>query len=97
MKKYLVRIPPEVQFYLRHLPPPIKAKIRKALEEIQTNPHFGKPLKEPLEGLRSYRVSQYRIIYQIQEKDIIIEVIKIAERKIVYQKISALLKMILKE
>lgn len=94
MKKYTVRVRPEPALFLRHLHPLLKAKIRRALEELETDPYVGKPLREELQGLYSYRVSQYRIIYQIKQIEIQVEVIEIAERRIVYQRVAELLKKI---
>lgn len=91
MKKYLVRIHPGLQVLIRHLSPQIKSKIRYALEEIGNNPFSGKPLKDRLRGLYSYRVSQYRIIYEIKLNEIRVDVVEIAERKVVYQQVAALL------
>ena len=85
MKKYLVRIYPELGDFISHLHPLLKTKIRKALEEIEHNPYLGKPLKEELKGLYSYRVSQYRIVYRIRHHEILIEVLDIADRKTIYQ------------
>ncbi len=93
MRKYRLRIPPEIVLLIRHLHPNIKTKIRRALEEIESNPFLGKPLKEELKGLFSYRVTHYRIVYQIRQKEILIEVIDIAEREVVYQRVAGLLKL----
>ena len=89
MRRYSVRIPPEVGASLRHLHPEIKTKIRRALEEMERDPFLGKPLKEPLKGLFSFRVSLYRIIYQIRAKEVLVEVIDIAKRSAVYQRVLA--------
>lgn len=93
MKKYLVRIPPEVEDFVRHLHPQLKVKIRRALEELEKDPYLGKPLKETLKGLYSYRVSQYRVVYQIEYREVRVEVVEIEERKIVYHKVAQLLKV----
>ena len=92
MKRYAVRIPPEVEAFVRHLHPRLKKTIRHALEALEENPYLGKPLTEQLRGFFSLRASHYRIIYRIKAREVLIEVVDIAERKIVYQKISSLLK-----
>ena len=94
MKKYIVRIYPQLSEFLTHLHPHLKLKIRKALEEIGSNPYLGKPLKEELKGLYSYRVSQYRIVYRIRHYEILVEVVDIANRKTVYQRVTSLVKSI---
>ena len=90
-KKYTVRIPPDVETSIRHLHPQIKSKIRRALEAIEKNPHLGKPLRKPLAGLHTYRTSQYRIVYEVKQCELRIEIIDIAERKIIYQRVAKIL------
>jgi len=74
---------------LRRLHPDIKKSIRKALDELSTNPYSGKPLKEELSGLWSLPVSHYRIIYQIGANSVAI--VYIGPRRDVYQQIRELL------
>ncbi len=43
------------------------------------NPHrVGKPLRFELEGYYSARRGQYRVIYRIHEREVIVDVIKIS-------------------
>jgi mRNA interferase RelE/StbE len=65
-----------------------KNSIRKAIEEkLQTQPEFfGKPLQFSLYGLRSLRVGDYRVIFQLKKKEVYI--VLIAHRSIVYKSIS---------
>lgn len=56
-----------------------------ALEELKENPFLGKPLVRELTGKFSYKVGAYRIIYQIKEKDKIIQVITAGHRAKVYK------------
>jgi len=65
-----------------------KNYIKKAIEEKLTiNPSFfGKPLQFSLFGLRSLRVGDYRIIFQLKKKEVL--VILIAHRSIVYKIIN---------
>lgn len=88
MKRYTVKIPPEVETEIRHLHPALKSKIHKALDEIEGEPFLGKPLRGVLKGLWSYRVSHYRIVYEIRRDKVLVEVIDIAERKIIYEQVA---------
>ncbi len=65
-----------------------KNTIRKAIEEkLTTEPDFfGKPLQFSLTGLRSMRVGDYRVVFQIKKKEIF--VVLIAHRSIVYKLIN---------
>ena len=49
------------------------------------NPHrVGKPLRFELEGYYSARRGQYRVIYRIDEREVIVDVIKISHRDEAY-------------
>jgi len=91
--KYRLVIPPSVEQTLAHLSPSLKKKIRSALEEIRENPFLGKPLKDELKGLWSYRVSRYRIIYRVQHHLIEIQIIDVALRSVIYEHIVAAIKL----
>lgn len=77
VKKDLKSISKDIQYILR-----------KAIEEkLMTNPiKFGLPLRRSLKGYMKLRVGDYRIIYFIDKKRVIVEVIKIGHRKEVYGK-----------
>lgn len=51
---------------------PVRAIIKKAIEsKLLLDPvKFGKPLQYSLKGCRSLRVGDYRIIYQLLNRDI---------------------------
>jgi len=69
---------------LRTLHPDIKRKLRTAFQVIAADPYAGKVLTQDLDGLRSYRVSRFRIIYRVkQEKQI--EIIAVGPRERIYE------------
>lgn len=84
---YRVVIPPHVEKKITNLPPSLKHKIRAALDILAEAPHQGKPLKEDLAGLYSYRVSKFRIIYSIHRRILEVHVIAIGPRKTIYQSV----------
>ena len=66
------------------LHPDIKRKLRIAFQVIAADPYAGKALTQELDGLRSYRVSRFRIIYRIKrEKQI--EIIAVGPRERIYE------------
>jgi mRNA interferase RelE/StbE len=69
------------------LPKSAKGLIKKAIEErLMTHPvEYGKPLRFTLKGLRRIRVSMYRIVYEIDEKNKSVKIITIKNRKDVYE------------
>ena len=79
-----LRVPAEIVALLRGCHPDLKRKIRAGLRHIVAEPGSGKSLKEELEGLRSYRISRFRIIYNVYSKRII-DVVAIGPRKSIYE------------
>ena len=66
-----------------------KAIARKILNRIETylacDPkELGKPLKGDFQGYWRYRWGDYRVIYKISEREILIIVLRISNRKDVY-------------
>ncbi len=80
---YRLRIPDSLVELLRGMHPHLKRKIKASLQLILSNPNEGKALKNDLEGLRSFRVSRFRIIYRIGKN--IIEIIAVGPRERVYE------------
>jgi mRNA interferase RelE/StbE len=79
---------PDIQKYdLPKIPRNIQQTIRRAIEErLLQNPFLsGEPLRQSLKWHRKLRVGDYRIIYRVEGKEIII--LKIGHRKEVYTKV----------
>ena len=65
-----------------------KAMIKRAIEErLAIHPEiYGKPLQRTLKGYWRLRVGEYRIIFKLSEKKIVI--LGIIDRKTIYQQIN---------
>lgn len=61
----------------------ILEKIEKYLARDPKN--LGKPLKGEFQGYWRYRWGDYRVIYKISEKEILIIILRIGHRKSIYQ------------
>jgi mRNA interferase RelE/StbE len=57
--------------------------IKEAIRELSLNPLLGKKLKGEFEGLRSYRVGSFRIVYRVTSD--VLEVVYVDHRKDVYR------------
>lgn len=90
-KKNRLRVPDHIVSFIRKSHPEIKTKIRAGLEYIQKEPEACKPLKDELEGLKSYRAGRFRIIYRISTKNII-EIVAIGPRKTIYAETFRMIK-----
>ena len=83
--KYTVIISPRAVKEINKLRADIREKVGNAIEDLSVNPFEGKALKAQLSGLYSYRVGNYRIIYDIIKHKIVIEIIKVMHRRDVYR------------
>ncbi|MDP2831150.1 MAG: type II toxin-antitoxin system RelE/ParE family toxin [Candidatus Omnitrophota bacterium] len=66
-----------------------KSTVRKILNRIEAYlacgpKELGKPLKGEFNGYWRYRWGDYRVIYKISEREILIIVLRISNRKDVY-------------
>ncbi len=67
------------------LPAKKKLQIKEAAERISQNPEIGKHLTQELKGLQSYRSGDYRIIYRVHHKEILVLILAIGHRKDIYK------------
>lgn len=78
-----LRVPDNLAELIRHMHPHLKKKVKSSLQIILSDPETGKALKDELAGLRSFRVSRFRIIYRTTKKEI--EIIAIGPRENIYE------------
>jgi len=69
---------------IRHLDPQIRARVHTAIEVLMENPLRGKPLQLTLQGLRSWRTGDWRIVYRVHAERIEILVVAVGHRRDVY-------------
>ena len=86
-----LRVPDEIVALIGGCHPQLKRKIRAGLREIVTKPEFGKSLKDELKGLKSYRISRFRIIYRLSSRQII-DIVAIGPRKTIYEETYRIIK-----
>ncbi len=91
MKKYRMRFTPEVSRLISKFHPENKKQIKQALQELQKNPYTGSDLQEELYGFKSFKLKRYRILYNINEEDSIIQIFHIGHRRDVYEQFRRLL------
>lgn len=72
---------------LRKLPQNLAKTIRKKLDAIASNPYAEHPNGKKLQGREGYRlrVGDWCVIYEIQNQELVILVLKIAPRGEVYK------------
>jgi mRNA interferase RelE/StbE len=84
-------VPVEIEQLIKKMHPNLKRKLRASLDLIASKPDSGKALFDELEGLRSLRVSSFRIIYRVADPRRI-EIIAIGPRKQIYEETARILR-----
>jgi mRNA interferase RelE/StbE len=76
---------------LAELPPEVQRQILKRIEGLKTVPRPAgvKQLKGPEKFLR-LRAGDYRLIYLIEGKHLVVLVVKIGDRKDIYERVEVL-------
>lgn len=89
---YKLKVPDHIRKLVRGLHPHLKKKVRGALKIILSEPHSGKGLKDDLAGLRSFKVSRFRIIYRVLSKSKLIDIVAIGPRDRIYEETYRIIK-----
>jgi mRNA interferase RelE/StbE len=90
MSYSLVYLPGAVKD-LRKLPEGVVERARRGLERLAKNPELGSRLAAPLDGLWSYRVGDYRIVYRLRRRKLFVLIVMIGHRRAIYERARRLL------
>lgn len=82
---YRLRVPDDLVRMVRGLHPELKRKLKSSLAALARDPRLGTSLRDGLEGLRSYRVSRFRIIYRIAASERTLDIVAIGPRARIYE------------
>jgi mRNA interferase RelE/StbE len=86
-----LRMPEETADFIRSLHPEIKRRVKAALKAILSDPDIGKSLRHELQGLKSFKVGRFRIIYRKPSRGII-DIVAIGPRRYIYEETYRLVK-----
>jgi mRNA interferase RelE/StbE len=86
--EFRLDIPPHVAEVIRSLHPDLKRSLKAALRAIAADPDCGEPLLRELEGLRKYRVRRFRIVYRVNRKAGMIQVMAVGHRRYIYEELA---------
>ena len=84
---FKVILSPEAQAFYAHADPPLARKLARAFEQLEREPRRHNNIKRLSGGLAGrwrYRVSDWRIIYRIADREREVHVLVIAHRSEVY-------------
>ncbi|MFH1023873.1 MAG: type II toxin-antitoxin system RelE/ParE family toxin [Planctomycetota bacterium] len=65
-----------------------REQLRRDIEALAHDPDTGKMLKGPLAGLRSHRSGNYRIVYRVFHRELVILVVGIGHRCEIYRTVE---------
>jgi mRNA interferase RelE/StbE len=91
MKDIRLTFTPEAAKLLSRLHPESKKFIKEGLTELRQNPYLGDDLQQELSGFKSYKIKRYRILYDINEEEGVIQVYYVGHRRDVYEQFRDLL------
>ena len=87
---WTVKLSNQAAEFLDELQDKFRRQVEHALAALAREPTCGKPLKGELKGYWSLRSGNFRIIYTIRRKEVVVEVLRIHDRKEVYEKMRRL-------
>jgi mRNA interferase RelE/StbE len=86
---YSIEFKPRVSKFIEAQPKKIQHQLFAHIEALATNPRpAGSKLLYADEKLYRIRSGSYRIIYQIQDKILLVVIVKIGDRKDVYRNLG---------
>lgn len=88
MKPLTVEIPPHIVAEIRRFHPALKQAVKHALQAIRADPELGTPLQRELEGYRKYRVRRFRIVYAVDRKRRVVQVMAVGHRQSIYEELA---------
>ena len=85
---YRIEFRPAAWREMRRIPKPFNARLLTAIAALADNPHPpGSVRLQGPEGFRRIRVGDYRIVYLIEDRQLLICVVRVADRKDVYRRL----------
>jgi mRNA interferase RelE/StbE len=84
--QYSITISPHAKSDIDSLDKPIKRRVGAAIETLADNPHpTGSKKLQGKDDTWRIRVGDYRILYDIKNKELVILVVKVGHRREVYR------------
>lgn len=81
---FKIIVSPQAAKELKTLKRLYQVSINNAFAEIKEDPYIGKSLSREFTGKFSYKIGVYRIIYKINKKDKIVNILSVGHRSSIY-------------
>ena len=85
---YSIKIRRSAARELGHVPRRERERLVEAIGALAEHPFSGNALKGGLRGLRRLRVSDYRVVYEVQEVALVVLVVRVAHRRDAYRRVT---------
>ena len=85
---YSVELSEEAQRFYDRCDKPVAKKLARCFRALEKDPRHGnnvKPLKGKLAGAYRYRIGNLRVVYTINDREVVVFVVAIAKRSDVYE------------
>ncbi len=82
---YSVRIKRSAAKELARIDKSSRIRIIESIDALAENPFIGNALKGELTGWRRVRVGDYRVIYEVEARELVVLVIRVSHRREVYR------------
>jgi len=85
---YEIRLSKKAQRVYEQADKPLALKLNRCFEQLTQNPHTHpniKRLRGELTGYFRYRIGDWRVVYEINDEQVIVIVVMIAHRRNVYR------------
>ena len=82
---YSVSIKQSAVKALAKIPSGDRSRVIAAIDQLKIHPGAGSVLKGEFSGLRRIRVGSYRVVYEAQDRQLVVLVIRIGHRREVYR------------
>ena len=90
---YKIRYKPKAQKFIEGQSLKIKRRLIKKIEDLQKNPRPpGSKLLDSEKNIYRIRTGNYRIIYQVRDKVLLVIIAKVGDRKDIYRNLDYLIK-----
>ena len=93
-KRYAVEIGTAAKKDFRKLPRNVQKKIKPIIDSLSENPRpAGVESIKGIKGAYRLRVGSFRVVYQVKDREVVVLVLRIADRKEVYEMIRRIIKL----
>lgn len=91
MSKYQIELSSKAKKFYEKCPKELALRLNDCFETLEKDPYRGPNIKRlktsANEQLFRYRIGDYRVIYEVYDKEVIVLVVKIAKRADAYKQL----------